>query len=129
MFLPLSWYTILPTCVFSDKLNRDISPEPDTNCGGRLTIWQSTIVRMMNHNKLIFRKHIATLEALLHRTGIMNLAKKLLRRGSRAHFLSSTTQWGYTLLEMRSPIAYETHRLINVFGRKSPVLDFNEDRN
>lgn len=42
--LPRNWYTGLSMGVFSNKLKRAMSPEPDTKCGGRFTNWHFTTV-------------------------------------------------------------------------------------
>jgi len=44
-YSPFSWKTGLPTGVFSERLNRDISPVPGTNCGGWFTSWPAVRLR------------------------------------------------------------------------------------
>lgn len=46
---------LLPTGVFSGKLNRAMSPLPDRNIGGRFSIWQSKDFSWRTNNKYTAR--------------------------------------------------------------------------
>lgn len=53
--IPFNWYTGLPTGVFSDRLNRAMSPEPGTNCGVRLMIWHCACCATRSHWTMVTR--------------------------------------------------------------------------